>query len=76
LTKRTKEADTVKISKFPDAVGFKAWKQETRSEITSASGKGDKTLAWLMKLDEAGTTFESLRTVASSSLWISRFALL
>jgi hypothetical protein len=46
-SKRTKEAETVKLSAIPEnPVKFKAWKSDVRAQIAASSGKADKGLVW------------------------------
>ena len=59
-SKRLKEATEIKLPAMPDAVGFKQWKLTVRSKVADASGRGDDGLRWVMKVEDATASFESL----------------
>ena len=65
--KKVKEAETLKIANLPDAVGFRAWKIAARNEVAAGSGRDDKGLQWILKVEADGTTLTSSRTPAKSS---------
>ena len=55
-----KEADKVVIGKFPDAVNFRRWREQIVDEVTAASGRPDEAFAWILEVEQKGTTYESL----------------
>jgi hypothetical protein len=58
--RKVKEAETLKISNLPDAVGFRAWKIVVRNEVAAGSGRDDKGLRWILEVEADGVTFEGL----------------
>ena len=61
-SRKTKEAETVKLSAIPEnPVKFKAWKSDVRAQIAAASGKADKGLIWALEVEKETATFGSLR---------------
>jgi hypothetical protein len=55
-----KEADTVKIPQLPTAAQFKSWKNAVRSAVSSASRTPAEAFEWVMTVEQAETTYESL----------------
>ena len=50
---KTKEADTMKVAAFPDAVPFRSWKASVRTEVTEAArpGRSDGAFIWILQSD-------------------------
>ena len=54
-----KEAESIKLPNLPEsAPGFRHWRNICRTEITGASGKGEKAFAWVMAVEKDGQTFD------------------
>ena len=57
---RVREADSVKISNYPNAINFRAWQSAVRLEVVSASGVGEEAFDWIIVTELPDTTFGSL----------------
>ena len=61
-SKKSKEAETVKISAIPEnPVKFKAWKSDVRAQIAATSGQADRGLVWALEVEKESATFDSLQ---------------
>ena len=57
---RIKEADQVKITKFPRIDQLRAYKNHVRQEVVAASGRGDDAFTWIQAVEKDEATFENL----------------
>ena len=57
---RVREADSIKITNYPNTVNFRAWQSAVRLEVVSASGLGEVAFDWIGEVELPDTTFGSL----------------
>ena len=57
---RVREADSIKIAQFPNAVNFRSWQSTVRQEVTAASGMGEVCFKWIIEVEARTTTHDSL----------------
>ena len=57
---RVKEADEIKVSQLPEIPQFTAWKQQLRSSVMSASGKGRAAFEWIMAVEDPSASYSEL----------------
>jgi hypothetical protein len=56
-----KEAEKVAIPAMPDSAhGLRTWRNAVRTEVTSASGKGEVAFLWIMETENPEHNFETL----------------
>ena len=77
-TKNNKEAEKITLPNLPKADMFRHWKLTVRKTVLSASIDPDATWMWLLEIEKANTTFESLcdpgdyfRTLDTNCVWQS-----
>jgi len=56
----TKEAERVDAGGWPQARGFRSWKQKFRIEIAGCSTQPDLAFNWICDIEESSATFENL----------------
>ena len=76
-----KEAETVHVAAFPDAIQLRSWKASVRTEVTAAAGPGrsDAAFKWVQQTDDMSCSalgepdeLESLDTKLASGGGMSR----
>ena len=60
LANRTREQDKLSLPEFPNATGFRAWKNTVRHAVSTASGKGEKGYRWITEVEAEGQSFDAL----------------
>ncbi len=59
---RLKEADRIKVNGWPKPAMFRKWRMDVTDEVVAASTRPQRTFEWMMKVSEAGITYEDLRS--------------
>ena len=55
-----KKAESIKLTAFPTAPGFRTWKTYVQNEIAGASGDPQNAFRWIEKVEEKDMTLDVL----------------